>query len=112
LDDAVSKCFGKYHLFCDMVGCLFDEAAPLLERMRAALAGGDAAELADVAHRLKGTVGYLGAATAFEAVRRVEQIGRTGALADAPEAIDQLEEQLNRLEEALLPHHKNGQVPT
>ena len=37
LDEAVKRCFRKYELFQDMVGCLFDESDSLLEQMRTAL---------------------------------------------------------------------------
>ena len=104
LNVAVRRCFGKYRLFQDMVKCLFDEADPLLERMRTASANGGEAELANAAHRLKGTVGYLGAAPAMEAVRRVEQMGRRGELTGAAEAIRQLEEQLAILKQAITPY--------
>ena len=45
LDEAVGRCFRKYELFQDMVGCLFDESDSLLEQMRTALKSGDAEEL-------------------------------------------------------------------
>ena len=76
----------------------------MLEQMRTALAKGNAAELGGTAHRLKGTVGYLGAASAWDAVRRVEQRGRCDEMAGAAEAIQQLEEQLAILKQALAPH--------
>ena len=60
LDEAVSKCFGEYDLFQEMAGCLFCEADSLLEQMRGAFVTARAIELANTAHRLKGTVVYLG----------------------------------------------------
>ena len=104
LDKAVQRCFGKYAIFQDMVRCLFDEADPLLEKMRIALANGNAAEMGGAAHRLKGTVGYLGAAPATAAVQRVEQLGIDAELAGAAEAIRQIEEQLAILKQALGPY--------
>ena len=104
LDKAVQRCFGKYAIFQDMVRCLFDEADPLLERMRTALADGNVVELRNAAHRLKGTVGYLGAAPATNAVHQVEQLGIDGELAGAAEAIRQIEEQLAILKQVLEPH--------
>jgi CheY-like chemotaxis protein/HPt (histidine-containing phosphotransfer) domain-containing protein len=106
LDLAVRRCFGKYRLFRDMARCLFDEADPLLEKMRTALADGNGVELANAAHRLKGTVGYLGAAPAMDAVRSVEQMGKRGELTGAAGAIRQLEEQLAILKQAIAPHRR------
>jgi two-component system, sensor histidine kinase and response regulator len=106
LDDAVTHCFGNYRLFQDMVGCLFGEGDALLEQMRTALANGNATEMGNVAHRLKGTVCYLGAAPALEANRRVEEMDKAGNLEGAAEAIHQLTEQVEILKAALAPHRR------
>ena len=103
-DAAVHKCYGNQELFRNMVGSLFDEAEPLLEQMRSALARADGAELAAAAHRLKGTVVYLAAAPATEATRHVEQFGKSGELAEAADAIDRLERELDALKAALTSH--------
>jgi HPt (histidine-containing phosphotransfer) domain-containing protein len=97
----VSKCFGKYTMFQEMVECFFGKAASLLEQMRTALPKGDATEMGNTAHRLKGTVAYLGAPPALDATGRVEQVGRSGDLTDAVEAIDQLEHQVDGLQGTL-----------
>ncbi len=110
LDGAVRSCFGKYHLFQEMVGCLFCEADPLLAQMRKALADGNATEVGNAAHRLKGTVGYLGAVPALDATQRVEQLGTSGDLTGATQAIQQLEEQLAILKQALRPSAGSGRV--
>jgi HPt (histidine-containing phosphotransfer) domain-containing protein len=93
-------------LFQEMVGCLFDEANPILSRIEAALDRGDGAEIADAAHRLKGTVVYLGAGPAATATIRVEQIGRAGNLSQADDAIRQLAGEIQRLESALTPYRR------
>ena len=59
LDEALSKCLGQHDLFQEIAGCLLCEADPLLEKMSVSLDSGDAVELANAAHRLKGTVAYL-----------------------------------------------------
>ena len=106
LDEAVSKCFGKHDLFQEMAGCLFCEADSLVEQMRAALGNGTGTELANTAHRLKGTVAYLGAAPALAAIRCVEDIGRSGDLSAAPAVIDKLAMELDRLKSALDGHRR------
>ncbi len=60
LDEALSKCLGQHDLFQEIAGCLLCEADPLLEKMSISLDNGNAVELANAAHRLKGTVAYLG----------------------------------------------------
>jgi PAS domain S-box-containing protein len=106
LDEAVSKCFGKHELFLEMAGCLFCEADSLVEQMRAALSNGAGVELANTAHRLKGTVAYLGAAPALAATGHVEDIGRSGDLSAAPGAIEKLAMELDRLKDALDGHRR------
>ncbi len=106
LDEAVRKCYGKYSMFQEMVGCLFDEADVLLEQMRTALTKSDVQVIYEAAHRLKNTVVYLGAAPTAEATQRVEQIRRSGDLTDVAEAIQRLEEQLAMLKRAVAPHKK------
>ncbi|MHB8899585.1 MAG: response regulator [Thermoguttaceae bacterium] len=107
LDNAVKHCFGKYDLFQQMAESLFCEADPLLEQMQEALANGNATDMGNAAHRLKGTVSYLGAAPAVDATRRVEQMGRSGELAGAAGAIQQLAEQVEFLKDALSPHRRS-----
>ena len=107
-DEAVRKCYGNRELFQDMVESLFDEADPLLDQMREALARGNGATLAAVAHRLKGTVVYLAAGPAADATRRVEQIGKSGALTEAARALGDLARELVALRRALAPHRRDG----
>jgi PAS domain S-box-containing protein len=106
LEGAVSKCFGKYDLFRDMVDCLFEETGPLVERMLAAVAHDHPGELAQAAHRLKGTVVYLNAQPVVDACQRLEGIGASGDLSAAAEAVDELQRQLALLQEILEPHRK------
>ena len=108
LDDAVKKCYGKYGLFQEIAGCLLCEADPLLDQMRTAHESGAAAELAAAAHRLKGTVAYLGAPPSLEATRCVEAMGRSGDLTAAAAAIDKLAMELGRLKAALGDHWSPG----
>ena len=108
----MKHCFDNYALFQDMVECLFDEADRLLARMRTALAAGNAKELGVAAHRLKGTVVYLGAAPALDATRRVERMGLSAELTDADDAIRQLDEQIAALKQALAAHRKAAAPPT
>jgi CheY-like chemotaxis protein/HPt (histidine-containing phosphotransfer) domain-containing protein len=101
LTDAISKCYGEYALFQDVADCLFCEAGALVEQMRAAIREGDAAELAKTAHRLKGTVSYLGAAPALEATQHAESIGRSGDLSAASAVLEKLAIELDRLKAAI-----------
>ena len=104
LEEALSRCYGKYDLFQDIVESFFVESDSLLQEMQAALDHGDAAGLAAKAHRFKGTMAYLGSPPAMDAVLRVEHTARGGDLAKAAAAISELAEQLGPLKAALAAH--------
>jgi CheY-like chemotaxis protein len=104
LTDAVARALGKYDLFRQMVDFFYQEADPLVERMRSAMAGGDAEDLVYAAHRLKGTILYLGSHPAMESADRLERIGRSGDLAPAADALQEFEQWIDRLKIALASH--------
>ncbi len=104
LEEAVSKCFGRYDMFQKMVECFFEEADPLLNQIQAALDRGDAEQIATAVHRLKGTIVYLGARAAAESAKQIEQLGRAGELALLPSAIEELQQRCRELMEALARH--------
>ncbi len=91
-------------MFLSMVDFFFLESGTLLDQMRAAAGNADATDLALAAHRLKGTVLYLGAAACREAVEQVEQASRSGDLPAAAAALDELDAQIAILKEALAPY--------
>ena len=66
-------CFDNPEVVEKMVQHFLDDTRGLLEQMHAALRGGDLVEFGRLGHRLKGTVGYLGAEPAREAAVRVER---------------------------------------
>ncbi|MGA2063845.1 MAG: Hpt domain-containing protein [Thermoguttaceae bacterium] len=103
LDDARARCRNLFH---DMVEFFFAEADRLLGEIRAAAAKGDAAGVARLAHRLKGSVAYLGAAPATETCGRLEELGRAGPSAEMVEAAGELDLRIERLKAALAPHRK------
>ncbi|MGO9108844.1 MAG: ATP-binding protein [Thermoguttaceae bacterium] len=107
LEEALSRC-GEYSVFEKMVEYFFDEASPLLEEMRTALRSGNAAEMGNAAHRLKGTACYLGAPDAMDAAQRVEQAGLSGDLRAAARMIEQLERQLESLKKTLARYRTAG----
>jgi HPt (histidine-containing phosphotransfer) domain-containing protein len=101
-DEALRRCYDNPELVQEMARSLFDEADQLLEELRRGARDRDAIALERVAHRLRGTTVYLGAKPAAGASLRVEQIGASGDLATASDAIDALERELVRLKAALL----------
>ena len=104
LDDAVTKCFGRYSLFLEMIEEFHRESVVLLGKLRRALADEDLEDMGNAAHRLLGTVMFLGASPAIHGLRRLEMMCRTGDLEGAANAMDHLECQLDSLKKALDPY--------
>lgn len=108
LDDAMKRCFDN-RMFGEMVDFFFTESAELMGQMHAALHNGNTKDVAAAAHRLRGTILYLGAAPAMEAAQRVETAGTSGDPASTAEAIRQLDAQLQILAQALDPYRCKSQ---
>ena len=70
-----------------------NETAPLLERC---------------SHKLKGSVSHFNAPKAYEAARRLEEMGRNQDLVAAEEATVALESEICRLQDDLTRFSKNG----
>jgi signal transduction histidine kinase/CheY-like chemotaxis protein len=88
---------GMDGLLAELIG-LFSEDAPLnLERIRAALSGGDAAELARVAHALKGSAATLGARAMAATCLELETGGHAGRTAELGPALARLEQQTHEV---------------
>jgi HPt (histidine-containing phosphotransfer) domain-containing protein len=95
---------GQFGLFREMAGFFFSDGLKLVAEIRAAAETGDATAIEIKAHRLKGTVLYLGAKAAVAAVSCVEVFGRSGELRDVAEAILAMETEVTHLAEVLRPY--------
>jgi CheY-like chemotaxis protein len=98
---ALEKLGGDEELLVEIIDLYLDDSPQVVEKIRAAVADGDAEGAWKAAHRLKGSVGSLSAHPAFEAARDLEVVGREGDLADAAAALERLERELQRLAEDL-----------
>jgi CheY-like chemotaxis protein len=108
LEEALARLDGRRELFQEMVAFFFRDSPAVLDGIRSGLQDGSATALDRHAHKLMGTLLYLGAEPALQAARRVETIGRLGNLTEAAEAVSHLERELSRLEEALAPYYPAG----
>jgi DNA-binding response OmpR family regulator len=104
LADALEGVDGRYDRLQRMVEFYFGEAPLLLAQMRTGVQSRDASAIARAAHRLAGTLVYLRAQPALAAARRVDDLGGSGDLQGAAEAIPLLERELAQLEQSLIPH--------
>ena len=106
LNEAVKRCFGKYDFFQEMVNCFYCEADPLLHDIQKARMDDKAEELRSTAHRLKNTIVYLGAQPAVDAIINVENLARSGNLADIDGALKDLGARLEDLKKSLRQYRK------
>jgi two-component system, sensor histidine kinase and response regulator len=92
---------GDVEFLAETVDILDADAPGLLERLRAAVASGDANAVRSAAHTLKGMVANFCAPPAQEAALRLEQQGRSGDLVGAEAAAADLATEVERLRGAL-----------
>jgi PAS domain S-box-containing protein len=95
---------GRVDLLKHVVDVFLEDAPIMLARVTTAMQAGSAVDVASAAHALKGSVGLFSQGHAYEAVRRLEQFGRSGDLtgaetvrAEAEAGITQLTTELRAL---------------
>jgi PAS domain S-box-containing protein len=103
LDEAafLGRVGGKVELLRELVELFLRDSLRLTLAVRNAFARGDAPELQQAVHSLKGMVGYVGAQASFRAAQKLELLIKVGNLAEAERAFPVLEEELSRLKRAL-----------
>jgi CheY-like chemotaxis protein len=98
---ALARVEGDLELLRRLVHLFTRQSARLLDEIKAAVARGDGPALERAAHKLKGSLGNLGAVKAAAAAGRLEVLGRRGELATAGAAGAELERDVARLRSAL-----------
>jgi two-component system, sensor histidine kinase and response regulator len=89
-------------LLHELAQIFLEESPKLREQIHAAVACKNALQLRNAAHALKGSVGNFGATAAYEASARLEAIGQSETFADAAEASDALDTEMEALNSELL----------
>jgi HPt (histidine-containing phosphotransfer) domain-containing protein len=85
----------------ETIAMLDEDSPPLLEEIQAAVAARDATALVTPAHALKGMLANFCAPSAEAAARELEFMGREDRLTDAEAAADRVQQETDRLREAL-----------
>jgi two-component system sensor histidine kinase/response regulator len=98
---ALARVDGDEGLLADLATLFCEESPKLLSAVRDAVAKSDAAALQRAAHSLKGSMSTFAARDATEAALRLEELARSGDLADAESAYRLLAAQVDRLKQAL-----------
>ncbi|MEW6126202.1 MAG: Hpt domain-containing protein [Acidobacteriota bacterium] len=74
---------------------------PVLQEIRVGVIAADSKKIAEKTHKLKGSLAELYAPRAYEAARRLEEIGARGESEQAAELFEQLEIEIDRLKRTL-----------
>lgn len=101
LDHAMTWVDQDRSLLAELVGIFLEDYPQRVAELREAIAQGDAPRTQRVAHGLKGSVAGFGAKQAKELALRLEQIGKSGDLAEAGAALNALEGELARVANGL-----------
>lgn len=92
---------GDREAFAELVQSFLDEAPGLLDRLTEAAAAGDSEEVRRAAHTMKSSSRDFGATTLAELCMNLEERGRSGDIADAAAAAQQIRNEYAKAEAAL-----------
>jgi two-component system sensor histidine kinase/response regulator len=92
---------GGSEMLSELAQMLFEDTRSNLATLRKALEEGDAQSVEQVAHTLKGSCGNMGAIRVAAICAELQNISSSGDLTRAPELLDHLETQFERLRPAL-----------
>ncbi|HLW68364.1 MAG TPA: response regulator [Gemmataceae bacterium] len=100
-DGLLERVAGDRVFLKELIGLFIGDCPAQLADVREAIAQSNAAKLRRASHTFKGSISNFCASTAFEAIYRLELLGRSGDLTDAPSAYDQLEAAVRILQSSL-----------
>jgi HPt (histidine-containing phosphotransfer) domain-containing protein len=101
LDEALARVAGETELLRQIAGYFLDDAPKQLAAMRAALERNDLPAIGRAAHRLRGTVIYLGAAPALAVLAQLEEAAGSVDPRAAARRLEELAPKLAALTRAL-----------
>jgi PAS domain S-box-containing protein len=99
---------GDRKVLLKLIGRFLDQYPKVLSEIRSSVSQRDSAMLERSSHKLKGSVSHFGARNAYEAARRLEEMGRNGDLVGAEQATVVLETEICRLQDDLAEFSKGG----
>ena len=92
---------GDLELLRDLIAAFEGESPVLLEQIELAIRRGAAVEVRKASHKIKGSVLQFSAGPAVVASQQLEEMGDTGSLSGAEEALTRLRHEIDALMEAL-----------
>jgi HPt (histidine-containing phosphotransfer) domain-containing protein len=92
---------GGAEMLAELAEMFLDDASSGLATLREAIEAGDANSVERVAHTLKGSSGNMGAKGMAAICAELQDTGSSGDLSCAPELLEQLEDEFERVRPAL-----------
>src|SRR5262249_4905322 len=92
---------GDRKLLAELIDVFLADTPKVLRRVKRGAKSGEAKQLKDSAHALKGSVGNFESGRAFESVRRVETLAKENKFPEVPEAMRVLEMEIEKLCQSL-----------
>jgi two-component system sensor histidine kinase/response regulator len=99
--EALERLGGDADLLSELCQIFLAESPKQLQKLREAIAEADPQAVMRAAHGLKGELGYLGAESAVQAARELEDMGHEKNLSHAADLFTVLERELARLHREL-----------
>lgn len=108
----METCMGRRELAEKLIRMFLDNTGDSLQTLESALQLSDAQTIAATAHSLKGAAGTVSAMAMWDLSARLETMGRENDLAQAPELVHQLWDQLRILKSSVEnSDHEKGEGP-
>ncbi len=104
---ALKAADGDVDLLRDVLEAFLEEYPTLLAELEPALKAGDSAVVQRASHTIKGTLRLFGNVPSKELAERLEEMGASGSLDDAPKTYEALKQSLESLRRSLLDAMKN-----
>lgn len=103
---ALARLGGDKDLYSDLVGFFVEDAPPLLDELRAAIAAENSTVTKQSAHKLKGLCLGCGGVQAAGVAQKVEEAATADELSDAESLADRLAAEIDSLVDATSPYRK------
>src|SRR5262249_15120815 len=91
---------GDRHILRKLVGIFLKDSPRMLQNIKKSLSR-NGVELASAAHALKGSAANFGPNAVTDMAKQLEQIGKSGDLASAPNVFEKLQDELKLLQRRL-----------
>jgi HPt (histidine-containing phosphotransfer) domain-containing protein len=107
VEGTLARFGGDRQLFLELAQMLIEDAPPLFDQLKKAVAARDASRIRRHAHALKGLLGGCGGNRAAHVAHQLEEASQLQNLDDAPELLAILREELNSFVDALRAYRAN-----